>query len=243
MRESVGRWKFGSWKVSAAAGSGYFAPVHAPLVSNDPMRSALTAAFTSLVLIALAGCVPERAGSPAHPNVIIVREFAASAAIVTLDPSFGFSLYRGTAGVPPKQRAAGVARAAAFSLADVITTQLTALGYDAVRSDTAAPEPGARALIVSGAFRHIDEGRRRRVGAENPSIAVDVEIEFQADTAPPQRITELHFDSQRVPRDAVVGASARGGVDVNLAATRVGGAIARYVGETARLNSWPAAAR
>ena len=207
------------------------------------MRPALTAAAAALFLIALAGCVPEGVGSAVHPNLIIVREFAASPAIVTLDQSFGFSLYRGTAGVPPKQRAAGVARAAAFSLADVITTQLAALGYDAIRSDTAAPEPGARALIVSGAFRHIDEGRRRRVGAENPSIAVDVDIDFEASGVAPQRITELHFDSQRVPRDAVVGASARRGVDVNLAATRVGGAIARYVGETARLNSWPTAAR
>lgn len=230
-------------EVSVAAGSGYFAPAHSPLVSDDPMRPALTAAFAALFLIALAGCVPERAGSPLHPTVMIVREFAASPGIVTLDPSFGFSLYRGTAGVPPKQRAAGVARAAAFSLADVITTQLTALGYDAIRSDTAAPEPGARALIVSGAFRHIDEGRRRRVGAENPSIAVDVDIDFEASGVAPQRITELHFDLRRVPRDAVVEASARRGVDVNLAATRVGGAIARYVGETARLNSWPTAAR
>ena len=207
------------------------------------MRSALTAAFVSLILTALGACVPERAGNPGHPNAIIVHEFAASPAVVTLDPSFGFSLYRGSPGVPPSQRAAGVARAAAFSLADVIATQLTALGYDAIRSDDAAPEPGGRALIVSGAFRHIDEGRRRRIGAENPSIAVDVDIDFQADSAVPQRITELHFDSRRVPRDAIVGASARRGVDVNLAATRVGGAIARYVAETARLNSWPAAAR
>ena len=207
------------------------------------MRPALTAASAALFLIALAGCVPERAGSPVRANLIIVRELAASPAIVTLDQSFGFSLYRGTAGVPPKQRAAGVARAAAFSLADVITTQLTAAGYDAIRSDTAAPEPGARALIVSGAFRRIDEGRRRHVGAENPSIAVDVDIDFEASGAPPQRITELHFDSQRVPRDAGVGVSARRGVDVNLAATRVGAAIARYVGDTARLNSWPTAAR
>ena len=203
----------------------------------------LTAAAAALFLVALAGCAPEAANSHVHPNLIIVREFAASPEIVTLDPSFGFSLNRGTPGVPPSQRAGGVARAAAFNLADAITTQLIASGYDAARSDTGAPEPGARALIVSGAFRHIDEGRRRRVGAENPSLAVDVDIDFQVGTSAPQRITELHFDSRRVPRNAVVEASARRRVDVNLAATRVGGAIARYVGETARLNNWPPAAR
>ncbi len=207
------------------------------------MRSLLTAVSAVLFVVALAGCVPERAGSPAHPNPIIVREFAASPGVVTLDPSFGFSLNRGASGVPPSQRAAGVARAAAFSLADAIAQQLVASGYDAIRSDAAAPEPGARALIVTGAFRQIDEGRRRRVGAENPSIAVDAEIDYQAEAAAPQRITELHLDSRRVPQSAVVGVAARRGVDVNLAATRVGAAIARYVGETARLNNWPGVSR
>src|SRR5260370_35088831 len=130
------------------------------MASNDPMRSVLTAASAALLVTLLAGCVPERA-SPAHPNPIIVREFAASPGIVTLDPSFGFSLYRGASGVPPSQRAAGVARAAAFSVADAIAQQLNSLGYDAIRSGDAAPEPGARALIVRGVFRPIDEGRPR----------------------------------------------------------------------------------
>jgi hypothetical protein len=207
------------------------------------MRSALTAAAAVCFLVALAGCVPQAVGPSAHPNPIIVREFAFSLGVVTLDPSFGFSLYRGAPGVPPRQRAAGVGRAAAFSLADAITQQLTALGYNAIRSDTAAPEPGARALIVTGTFRHIDEGRRRRVGAENPSIAVNAAIDYQTAGAAPQRITELQLDSRQVPRDAVAGVSARRGVDVNLAATGVGGAIARIVSDAARLNNWPAASR
>ncbi len=180
---------------------------------------------------------------PAHPNPIIVREFAVSPGVVTLDPSFGFSLYRGAPGVPPSQRAAGVGRAAAFSLADAIATQLGLLGYDAIRSDTAVPEPGARALIVSGAFRHIDEGRRRHVGAENPSIAVDVEIDYQAAAAAPQRITELHLDSRQVAarrHRRGVGAARRRRQSRRV---RVGGAIARYVSETARLNNWPGASR
>jgi hypothetical protein len=210
---------------------------------NDPRRSVLTVAFVALFVVALAGCAPERAGSLAHPNPIIVREFTVSPGVVTLDPSFGFSLNRGAPGVPPSQRAAGVARAVAFSLADAIAQQLSLMGYDAIRSDTAAPEPGARALIVTGGFRHIDEGRRRHVGAENPSIAVDAEIDYQAAAAVPQRITELHLDSRQIPHDAIVGVSARRGVDVNLAATRVGGAIARDVSETARRNNWPTASR
>ena len=207
------------------------------------MRLVLTVVSAALFVLALAGCVPQTAGPPAHPNPIIVREFGAPVGVVTLDPSFGFSLYRGTPGVPPRQRAAGVARAAAFSLADAIATQLSLLGYDAIRSDTATTEPGARAIVVGGTFRHIDEGRRRRVGAENPSLAVDAEIDYQVSGATPQRITQLHLDSQHVPPDAIVGVSARRGVDVNSAATRLGGAIARYISETARLNNWPTASR
>jgi hypothetical protein len=208
------------------------------------IRTVLTAAAAALSLIALAGCVPQQETGPlAHPNPIIVREFAASVGVVTLDPSFGFSLARRGPGVPPGERAAGVARAAAFSLADAITTQLGLLGYDAIRSDTAIPEPGARALIVSGAFRHIDEGRRRHVGAENPAIAVDVDVDYQVGAAAPQRITELHLDSRQVPPAAIVGASATRGADVTLAASRVGGAIARYMSDTARLNNWPGASR
>jgi len=208
------------------------------------MRSVLTAVAAGLSLVALAGCVPQgQTGAPAHPNSIIVREFAFAPEVVTLDPSFGFSLSRRAPGVPQSERAAAVGRAAAFSLADAITTQLGLLGYDAIRSETAVPEPGARALIVSGSFRHIDEGRRRHVGAENSSIAVDVDVDYQAGGAAPQRITELHLDSRQVPPAAIVGASARRGADVNLAASRVGGAIARYMNDTARLNNWPAASR
>lgn len=209
-----------------------------------PMRFVLTGAAAALLLVALAGCVLQSgAVAPAHPNLIIVREFSFSPGVVTLDPSFGFSLSRRAPGVPASERAAAVGRAAAFSLADAITTQLGLLGYDAIRSDSAVPEPGARALIVSGTFRHIDEGRRRQVGAENPSIAVDVEVDYLVGGGAPQRITELHLDSRQVPPAAIVGVSAQRGADVNLAASRVGGAIARYMSDTARLNSWPGASR
>src|SRR5712691_8197028 len=126
------------------------------------MRPALTATAASFILGILVGCVPQLGQGLAHPAPIIVREFAFSPGIVTLDPSFGFSLYRGEAGVPPRQRAAGVARGAAFSVADTIAQQLAASGYDVVRSDRAAPEPGGRAMVISGTLRQINEGYRRR---------------------------------------------------------------------------------
>jgi hypothetical protein len=46
-----------------------------------------------------------------------------------------------------------------------------------------------------------------------------------------------------MPRSGIAGVSARRRADANLAATRVGAAIARTVIETARLNNWPAAPR
>jgi len=205
------------------------------------MRPVLSAVAAALAVGLLAGCALQQ--PTAHPNPIIVREFSYSLGAVTLDPSFGFSLYRGSAGVPPRQRAGSVARGAAFSLADAVAQQLSLLGYDVIRDDTTQPEPGARAIVVTGSFRHIDEGRRRHVGAENPSIAVDAAIDYQAAGAAPQRITELQLDSNRIARDAIVPTSGRRGVDVNAAASRVGGALARFVSDTARLNNWPSTPR
>jgi Domain of unknown function (DUF4410) len=206
------------------------------------MRSALIAAVAALFISLLAGCMPQE-GGPGHPNPIIIREFAVSPGVITLDPSFGFSLYRGSPGVPARQRAAGLGRAVAFNLADAMAQQLSSLGYDVIRSDTAAVEPGARAMIVSGTFRHINEGYRRRVGAENSSVGVDVQIDYQPAGAPPQLLTGFPLDSRLVGDGGLTGVSARTTADVKIAASRLGAAIARYVADTARLSKWPAAAR
>jgi hypothetical protein len=205
------------------------------------MRSGPVAGVAAYFLIFLAGCVQQHeTGGAAHPNPIIVREFAFSPGSVTLDPSFGFSLHRGEPGVPARERAAGVGRAVAFNLADAMAEQLTSLGYDVIRSDTATAEAGARAIIVSGSFRHINEGRRRRVGAENSSVAVDVQIEYQATAgAAPQRLAAFQLDSRQVPGSG----SRRTGADVKAAASRLGGAIAGYVADALRLNKWPGARR
>jgi len=202
------------------------------------MRLSFTAAAFSLLLL-VSGCVQPEGGSPGHPNPIIVREFAYSPRVIALDPSFGFSLHRGAPGVPARERAASVGRAAAFSLADAIAEQLTSLGYDAVHSATATADPSGQALIVTGAFRHIDEGRRR----QNASIAVDVEVDFQAADAAPQRLTAFRLDSRRIRRTPLTGPAARHGSNVNAAATAVGREIGRYAGDLARLNNWATVAR
>lgn len=201
------------------------------------MRSLFHAAVAALFLAVLAGCARERPGGLTHPNLIAVREFAFSTGVVALDPSFGFSLYRGSPGVPPRQRAEAVGRAAGFSLADAVAQQLQSLGYDAVRSDTIAAEPGGRALIVAGTFRRINEGHRR----QNASLAVDIEVDYQASGAAPQRLTAFSFDSRGAPREPLTAAAARQGTSVNSAAVRVGGVIARYVADLARANNWPSA--
>jgi hypothetical protein len=203
------------------------------------MRLSFTAAALSLLLVLAAGCVQPGGGAPAHPNPIIVRQFAYSPRVIALDPSFGFSLHRGAPGVPPRERAATVGRAAAFSLADAIAEQLTSLGYDAIHSDTATADPSGRALIVTGAFRHIDEGRRR----QHASVTVEVEVDFQAAGAAPRRLTAFRLDSRRIRREKLTGPAARHGSNVNAAATAVGREIGRYASDLARLNNWPTAAR
>lgn len=201
--------------------------------------TALTVILAILLLAGLAACVaPPATATGGHPNPIIVREFTASPGIVTLDPSFGFSLYRGAPGVPARTRAASVARAAAFTLADAVASQLAGMGYDAVRPDTAEAEPGGRALIITGAFRQINEGHRR----QHASVAVDVEIAYQPGPGTPaQRLTAFPLDSQRIR--PLVAAAARQGTGVNVAATAVGQVLADYAGDLARANNWPGAPR
>lgn len=205
------------------------------------MRSAPTAAIAAFLLAVLAGCVPQRetTGPPDHPNLVIVREFAFSPGIIALDPSFGFSLYRGEPGVPARQRAEAVGRAAAFNLADRVAQQLSKSGYDAISSDSATPQPGGQALIVSGAFRRIYEGHRRR----NASIAVEVEVAYQSAGAAPQRLTTFDLNSRRLSRAPLADVSVQHGNNVNYAAAQVGTTIAGYVVDLARLNHWPGAAR
>ena len=89
-----------------------------PMRSNLPLVAAAWAGI--LLVIFLAGCSPQYEATTAHPNPILIREFAFSPGIVTLDPSFGFSLYRGEQGVPREQRAAGLGRAVAFNLTDAM---------------------------------------------------------------------------------------------------------------------------
>jgi hypothetical protein len=207
------------------------------------MRRFPFVAAISLAVLGLGACA-DKAETPAaaHPNLIIVRDFAAPLGVVTLDPSFGFSLRRGEAGVPSTQRGASVARAAVFTLADTVVEQLRAYGYDAVRSNEAGPEPGGRALVVNGAFRSINEGYRRRVGAEGSNVAVDAEIEFQGQGAAPRRLMAFQLDSRQVPREGTEGVSARR-EPINAAVGRVGAYIARAVLELARHSNWPGAPR
>jgi hypothetical protein len=210
------------------------------------MHSVPTAALAAFFLIFLAGCGThsEHAGPALTPDLIIVREFEVSpAATITLDPSFGFSLSRGVPGVPAEQRAASIGRAVSFTLADAVVQQLSGLGYAVTRSATAVPEPGARALIISGTFHHIDEGRRRRVGAENPAVVVDAQIDYQTGRAAPQRIRSLSLDSRQIAEDQVAGPTTPDSADVKAAAARAGRAVARAVGDLARVSAWSAPRR
>src|SRR5258708_40043313 len=93
------------------------------------MGSIFKAAAAAVLLALLAGCPVQPEGGASHPNRIIVRDFTASPGAITLDPSFGFSLYRGSPGVPPAPRAPSVGPRATFSAAGAIGRPVPGLGH------------------------------------------------------------------------------------------------------------------
>ncbi len=205
------------------------------------MRPSVVVLTAVLLLTAIMACAVQPVAAstgPTHPSQIVVHEFAVSPAIVTLDPSFGFSLYRGSRGVPPLRRATSVARAAAFTLADAITQRLIGAGYDALHVPAGTAEPGGPALVVSGVFRHIYEGHRR----QNARAAVAVTVDYQPNGRR-QRMALFNLDSRRFRNASRMSMAERHGHDVNYEVTRLGMAIGRYVANLVRAHHWPSMTR
>lgn len=198
--------------------------------------------MVALSLIALAGCVEGvTVHPPASSDFIVISDFAAPEGVVHLDSSFGFSLYRGSAGVPPQQRAASIGRAVGFLVTDAVSERLRAAGYDAASTTDQAPQPSSRALIVSGRFRAIDEGYRRSVGNENSAVIAEVQIKAQVPGRGLQPVQNFTVDSRTAPRVAVASAATHRETGVDADAIRVGTEIARVVADVARRNNWVAA--
>jgi hypothetical protein len=183
--------------------------------------------------------------SPPGPpsDFIVISDFALAEGVVRLDPSFGFSLYRGEPGVPQQQRATSIGRAVGFLVTDTITDRLRAQGYDAESTTNPNPAPGHRALIVTGAFRTIDEGQRRRVGEENSAVIAQVDIKAEQPGGAMQPVQSFIVDSRTAPQTHATGGATKRETGVDADATRVGAEIARIVGEIARRNNWVPARR
>ena len=195
--------------------------------------------LVALLLLGLAACAPqnrEPTFPSMHPYPIVVREFAFSPGVVTLDPTLGYSLDRGSPGVPRTERADALGRAAAFNLADAASRELIRLGYDAVSGTDGVAATAARALVVSGDFQHIYEGHRH----EGAGVDVSVAIDYEAAGEPPQRLTTFVLDSRRLAHEGLVPIAGEHGEDVNYEATRLGAAIGRYVAQIAQSDRWPA---
>src|ERR1700722_7440220 len=208
------------------------------------LLSRLARVFSVLSLLALAGCVEGITTSATPSDFIVISDFAAPEGVVRLDPSFGFSLYRGEAGVPTRQRAASIGRAVAFLVTDTIADQLRAHGYDA--TSTTNPNPtgsGHRALLVSGTFRAIDEGQRRRPGDEHSAVIAQVEIKAEQPGGAVQPVQSFTVDSRSAPQTRANAGATRRETGVNADATRVGAEIARVVAEVAQRNNWVPARR
>jgi hypothetical protein len=191
-------------------------------------------------LVTVAACVQVSAG-PSGPSsdFIVVSDFAVPEGSVRLDPTMGFSLYRGEAGVPKQQRATSVGRAVSFLVTDTVVDQLRARGYDTVSTSNPNPsDTGHRALIISGTLTTVDEGQRRRAGDEHSAVIGQVNIRAELPGGGVQHVQSFAVDSRTAPpASANSGATSREtGVDAD--ATRVGAEIARIVAEIARRNNW-----
>jgi hypothetical protein len=194
--------------------------------------------LATLSVLSLVACV-EDVSVPGPPSdFIVVSDFAVPAGVVRLDPSFGFSLYRGEPGVPPAQRAASIGRAVGFLVTDTITDRLRAAGYDAQSTVNPAPQTGLRALLVSGTFRIIDEGSRRHPDEAHSAVIATVQINAEIPGLGVRPLQNFTVDSRSAPPAGVAaGATAREtGVDAD--AARIGAQIAGVVADAARRNNW-----
>jgi hypothetical protein len=196
------------------------------------------------LLIALGACNgPSSPISTTSSDFIVISDFALDEGIVALDQSFGFSLHRGTPGVPTEQRAGSVGRAVAFLVTDTITERLRALGYDAASTTNPAPQTGGRALLVTGVFRAINEGARRRPGEEGSAVIVEVTIKAEIPGRGIETVQSFTIDSRRAPAVAPSSGATHRETGVNTDATRVGAEIARVVADVAKRNNWLPMAR
>ena len=192
----------------------------------------------------LAACVESVTGAAPASDFIVVSDFSVPQGAVRLDSSFGFSLYRGEAGVPTEKRAGSIGRAVAFLVTDTIVDRLRGRGYDT--TSTTNPNPtgsSRRALIVSGTFRTIDEGQRRRVGNEHSAVIAEVQIKAELPKGGSQLIQSFTVDSRSAPQTRAVSGATKRETGVDADATRVGAEIARVVAEVARRNNWLPATR
>jgi hypothetical protein len=194
--------------------------------------------LAAAALLALTACV-EGVTVPGPPSdFIVVSDFAVPEGVVRLDQSFGFSLYRGTPGVPPAQRAASVGRAVGFLVTDTITNRLRGLGYDAQSTVDPSPQTGHRALLISGTFRTIDEGERRRPSEAGSAVIAEVQIKAEVPGLGVRPVQSFSVDSRTAPPVAATGAATSRETGVDADAARVGAQIAAVVADVAKRNNW-----
>jgi hypothetical protein len=195
--------------------------------------------IAALPLFALAACIEGVTVVPGPTSdFIVVSDFLVPEGVVRLDPSFGFSLYRGEPGVPAQQRAASIGRAVGFLVTDTITDRLRALGYDAQSTTNPSPQTGSRALLISGTFREIDEGERRHPTETGSAVIADVQIKAEVPGIGVRPVQSFTIDSRTAPQATLSGAATRRETGVDADATRIGAEIARVVADVARRNNW-----
>jgi hypothetical protein len=128
-----------------------------------------------------------------RPDLIVVRDFAASPDQVKLDSGLGSRLTSAleSESAADQKRAATAAKVV-NAVADTLVQQIQSLGLSAGRAGPdMAPSPYQKVAIIDGQFLKIDQGNRTRrtvigFGAGASRVEADAQLSYQAPGIPPQ---------------------------------------------------------
>jgi hypothetical protein len=227
------------------------------------------------MLVALTACAPtnvepEQSYQGARlprPDVVIVDDFVASSADVTLDSGIGARLRKIASGESADQQQTEDERKVSAAISQVLVAEIHKLGLTAVQPGDPRAQTTANRLVVGGQVLAIDEGNRTKrnligLGAGASDVQARTEVYYAAAGADAVQIESFVADAEssrkpgaaetmgagavtgEVVESAAVGAgtSAALGGDVGSDSERLGQAIAKQLANLFQQQGWTAAA-
>jgi Domain of unknown function (DUF4410) len=226
------------------------------------------------MLLAMAACAPtnvepvqtyQGARLP-RPDTVIVTDFLATPADVTLDRGLGARLRAIASGASGPAQQSEDERAVTAAISKVLVEEIHKLGLPATQSNEPDAQAGTK-LVVSGQILSIDEGNRTQrnligLGAGRSAVQAQAEAYYYTSGSQPVEVERFTADAEssskpgaaetmgvgavtgRVVESAAVdaGAGAALGGDVESDGDRLGKAIAKQLTKFFQDQGWVAAA-